>query len=69
MLLPMEPLLAVERDGDIIVVSGDFCAVYYKANAQPQIKLRLCTPTDDHALLARSFQAAVSKARELGWVV
>ena len=38
------------------VRSGDFCAVYYKANPGPQIELRRRSPTDDHELLARSFQ-------------
>jgi len=26
-------------------------------------------PTSDHTLLASAFQAAVNKARELGWIV
>jgi hypothetical protein len=66
----MEPVLADERDGEIIVRSGDFCAVYWKPNAiEPQLKLKRRTATDDHELLARSWMAAVSKARELGWIV
>jgi hypothetical protein len=58
-----------EREGDIIVTSGDFCAVYYKPTKEPQLKLRRRTDTNDHVLLARSWQAANDKARELGWIV
>jgi hypothetical protein len=36
---------------------------------EPQLKLRRRTDTNDHALLARSWQAANDKARELGWIV
>ena len=57
-----------ERDGDI-VTCDDFCAVYFKPDAQPQLILRSCTPTNDHALVARARQAANAKARELGWIV
>jgi hypothetical protein len=38
-----------ERDGDIIVTCDDFCAVYFKPDAQPQFILRSRTPTNDHA--------------------
>jgi hypothetical protein len=58
-----------ERQGDLVVVSGDFCAVYYKPESQPQLILRRRTATDDHALLAAAWQAANEKARELGWIV
>ena len=27
------------------------------------------TPTDDHALFAKALIAAITKARELGWIV
>ena len=40
-----------ERDGDI-VTCDDFCAVYFKPDAQPQLILRSCTPTDDHGSLS-----------------
>jgi hypothetical protein len=30
---------------------------------------RWCTKTDDEALVSEAFQAAVAKARELGWIV
>jgi hypothetical protein len=66
----MEPMFADERDGEIIVRSGDFRAVYWKPNAaEPQLKLRRRTATDDHGLLAQAWQAAVTKARGLGWIV
>jgi hypothetical protein len=61
----MELMLVHECNGELIVKSGDFCAVYYKPDGQPQLILRRRTPTEDHALLARAWQAANDKAREL----
>ena len=59
-----------ERDRDIIVTDGVFTAIYFKREKlNPQLILKRRTDTDDHALLARSWQAAVAKARELGWIV
>ena len=60
-----------ERDGEIIVMRADllFIATYYKGANESQLVLRRRTATNDHALLARAFQAAVAKARELGWIV
>ena len=60
-----------ERDGEIIVmqVSPLFIATYYRKSDEPQLTLRRRTATDDHALIARAWQAANQKARELGWVV
>jgi hypothetical protein len=60
-----------ERDGEIIVMRADllFIATYSKRANEPQLILRRRTATSDHALLARAFQAAVAKARELGWIV
>jgi hypothetical protein len=58
-----------EMDGDLVVTSGDFRAVYYKPSDHPQLVLRSRTITDDHALLAQAWQAANDKARELGWIV
>jgi hypothetical protein len=49
--------------------SGMFTAVYYKAAGRPHLILRERSKTDDHELLAEAFQAAVGKARELGWIV
>ena len=45
-----------------------FRAAYFKGPYQPQLVLRCRTQTDDHELLARAWQAANKKARELGWV-
>jgi hypothetical protein len=56
-------------DGDLIVTCPGFKAVYYKAKGQPRLTLEHRTKTDDHELLAKAFQAAVAKARELGWIV
>ena len=36
---------------------------------RPNLILRERTQTDDEALVAEAFQAAVAKARELGWIV
>ena len=59
-----------EQDGEIIVTDGVFTAVYHKPDKlDPQLKLKSRTPPDDHALLARAWIAAVSMARELGWIV
>ena len=59
-----------EQNGEIIVTDGVFTAVYFKPDKlDPQLKLKSRTPTDDHALLARAWIAAVSMARELGWIV
>ena len=57
-----------EREGDLIVTSGDFCAIYFKPSDQPQLILRRRTQTDDHEVLALAWQAANDKARELGWI-
>jgi hypothetical protein len=46
----------------------DFCAVYHKPT-QPQLILKRRTQTDDYVVLARAWQAANAKARELGWIV
>ena len=47
----------------------DFVAIYVKPKERPQLTLMRRTPTSDNVLLAQAFQAAVAKARELGWVV
>jgi hypothetical protein len=61
--------VVVVQDDDIIVSLADFYAVYFKPTNQPQLILRRRTDTDDHELLARAWQAANDKARELGWIV
>jgi hypothetical protein len=66
---PSDHVTVVVQDGDIVVSVAGFCAVYYKPNNQPQLILRRRFETDDHTLLARAWQAANDKARELGWIV
>ena len=45
-----------------------FEAVYYKPSDKPQLILRHRTYSDDHELLAKAWEAAKTKARELGWI-
>jgi hypothetical protein len=62
----------IKVQGSDLVVSllnGKFKATYYKAAGRPNLILRERTKTDDDALAAEAFQAAVAKARELGWIV
>jgi hypothetical protein len=61
--------VVVVQDGDLIVSGSGFYAVYYKPTNQPQLILRRRSDTDDHELLARAWQTANDKARELGWIV
>ena len=63
-----ERFVVVVQDGDIIVSVSGFYAVYYKPTNKPQLILRRRSDTDDHELLARAWQAANDKARELGWI-
>ena len=59
------------RGADLVVslLNGKFKATYYKPPGRPNLILRQRTKTDDEALVAEAFQAAVAKARELGWIV
>jgi hypothetical protein len=59
------------RSNDIIVSlpSARFTAVYYKPAGEPQLILRHRSKCDDYELLAEVYQAAVSRARKLGWLV
>ena len=59
------------REGNLVVslLNGKFKATYYKPPGRPNLILRERTKTDDEALVAEAFQAAVAKARELGWIV
>ena len=59
------------REGNLLVrlLNGKFTATYYKPPGRPNLVLRERTKTDDEALVAEAFQAAVAKARELGWIV
>ena len=54
------------RGADLVVslLNGKF-----KATGRPNLILRERTKTDDEALVSEAFQAAVAKARELGWIV
>ena len=56
--------------GAIVVSSraSRFEAVYYKPSDKPQLILRHRTYTEDHKLLAKAWQTANTKARELGWI-
>jgi hypothetical protein len=63
------PFQVDQRQCDLVLTSGDFCAVYFKPSDQPQLILRRRTQTDDHELLAQAWEAANDKARELGWIV
>jgi hypothetical protein len=51
------------HDRELVVKSGAFVAVYYKAAAQPRLTLRHRTRTDDDELLAEAWKAATDKAR------
>ena len=59
------------RDDNVLVSlpNGKFKATYYKPAGRPHLILRERTKTDDDELLAEAFQAAVAKARDLGWIV
>ena len=51
------------------LLNRKFKATYYKPPGRPNLILRERTKTDDEALVTEAFQAAVAKARELGWIV
>ena len=59
------------RSGNLIVSlpNGRFKATYYKPAGRPHLMLRERSKTDDDELQAEAFQAAIAKARELGWIV
>jgi len=57
------------QGGEIIVTLSEFCAIYVKPTNQPQLILKRRTATDDYELLARAWEAANTKAREIGWIV
>ena len=59
------------RDDGLLVVTEErsaFFAMYEMRTDRPQLALVRRSPTADHELLAAAFQAAVKKARELGWI-
>jgi hypothetical protein len=57
-------------EGRIIVMdpATGFFAIYSKPSDRPHLLLERRKPTEDQVLRAHAFQAAVAKARELGWV-
>ena len=59
------------RDSTVVVgvPKAKFKATYYKPPGRSHLILRERTKTDDEQLMADAFQAAVAKARELGWIV
>jgi hypothetical protein len=57
------------QGGEIIVTLAGFCAIYVKPSAQQHLILKRRTETADPETLARAWQAANDKARELGWIV
>ena len=64
--------LKADARGELIIVtepSIGFFAVYGKEPGTPQLLLKNRAPTKDHTLLAAAWQAAVAKARSLGWLV
>jgi hypothetical protein len=62
--------LFVVVQGDDIIITSDtgFRAAYCKRPNHPQLKVRRLTETDDYEVLARAWQVANEKARELGWI-
>ena len=65
---PCAFFVVVQGDEIIVTSATGFRAAYFKRPYHPQLVLRCRTQTDDHELLARAWQAATEKARELGWV-
>ena len=61
----MRFFVMVQGDEIIVTSPTGFRAAYFK---RPQLVLRRRTQTDDQELLARAWQAANEKARELGWI-
>jgi len=59
------------HNGEIVVTQPEhgFCAIYTKPAHQPQLVLKHRAQTNDHVLMARAWEAANDKARELGWIV
>jgi len=64
----MRFFVVVQGDEIIVTSATGFRAAYFKRPYHPQLVLRRRTQTDDHELLARAWQAANEKARELGWI-
>jgi hypothetical protein len=70
--MEMSESLEVGVQDDLIVVidsATHFYAICSKHADQPRLILKRRRPTKDSELLARAWQAANDKARELGWIV
>ena len=68
----MPNALQVGVKGHRIIVrepASGFYAIYSKTNDRPRLRLEGRKPTGDLQLVAEASRAAVSKARELGWIV
>ena len=70
MTVPWGSLRVEVVDDEIIVTQAgsNFSAVYYKPQDEPQL-IAKGTPSGSYKFLARAWQAANDKARELGWIV
>ena len=65
------PELHIASRCDLIIIAHpatQFFAVYAKANDGSEIVLKRRTDTGDNVLLVQVWQAASTKARELGWI-
>ena len=63
---------AADARDDLLIVTKErpaFFAMYEKRTDRHELVLVRRSPTADRELLAAAYQAAVSKARELGWIV
>jgi hypothetical protein len=62
--------LFVMVQGEEIIVTSEtgFRVEYWKRPNHLQLKVRRCTETENQELLAKAWQAANAKARELGWI-
>jgi hypothetical protein len=72
MLIAMASELEIGVEGGRIVVrdpDSGFYAIYSKPSDQQRLLLERRKPSNDLELVARCSQAAVNKARELGWIV
>ena len=61
----------IEVKGNNLTVTrpgSGFRAVYHKSAGQQELTLRKRTECEDHELLLQAWEAAILKARELGWI-
>jgi hypothetical protein len=66
----LEKRLCVFVSGDQIVVTSStgFRAAYLRRPHRPQLIVWRRTETEDEELVAKAWEAANAKARELGWI-